>query len=177
MPEFNFEEDVAIDLDNLHEEWRTHAQTRYRYAKEVSHLDKVVKQQNKQIEVNKAKLKAEISKLILKIKGENPKATVQMVDAETANHKDLVPAQKELSEAQDKLINLEYDFYMAKNAVKAFDDRKYALQNEVELWKGNYFAGPQEPKEVKPGKRIIDQARDRKVQQIRKVMNQKRRRR
>ena len=50
---FDFEKENDIDLDNLHEEWRTHSQVRYKYAAEVAHLDKVAKQQRKLIEVKK----------------------------------------------------------------------------------------------------------------------------
>ncbi len=177
MPEFNFDEDVAIDLDNLHEEWRTHPQIRCKYAAEVAHLDKVVKQQNKLIEVKKTKLKMETSKLILNVKEENPKFTVQQVDATIIGHKKLASSQKELSDAQDELIEIEYDLNMARNSLKAFDDRKTALENEVSLWKGNYFATPREERPVEGGKRIMDIAKDEKVQKGRVDVNVKRRRR
>jgi hypothetical protein len=174
MTELNFEQDVAIDLDNLHEEWQTHAQVRYKYATEVAHLDKMVKQQNKLIEVKRSKLKAETGKLILQIKEKNPKATVQMIDAECAEHEKLDPFQKELSCAQDELIDLEYDLNMAKNALRAFDDRKNGLENELILWKRNYFATPREERMIDGGKKIFDSIQERTVKKQRENLNQKR---
>ena len=43
MTELNLEQDVAIDLDDLHNEWAKHAQKRHDYAVEVSYWEDVVK--------------------------------------------------------------------------------------------------------------------------------------
>lgn len=174
MPELNFENDIAIDLDDLHLEWAKHAQTRYDYAVEVAHLDKLAKQQNRLIEVKKTRLTAETSKLILKIKEENSKFTIQQVDAMIANHKDLVPFQRELSNAQEEMINIGYDLNMARNALNAFDDRKYALQDIVKLWIRDYFAAPSEERMAGGGKAFTDPASSEKVRKGRESVNQKR---
>jgi len=173
----NFENDVAINLDDLHEEWRAHAQIRYKYATEVAHLDRVVKRQNKLIDVKRSKLKEATSALILRIKSQDTKMTVQQVDATVSGHKEIEPNVKELSDEQDKLINIEYDLNMAKNALKAFDDRKTALENEVILWTRNYFATPREERMVDGGKRILmmqDRQNDETAQGQRKELNKKR---
>lgn len=172
--DFDFENEVAIDLDNLHEEWRTHASVRYKYASEVAYLDKVCKQQRKLIEVNKVKLKEVTSHLVLDIKQLEPKFTVQQVDATVAGHPEIAPVEKELSETQDKLITLEYDLNMAKNALQAFDDRKTALENEVKLWTRNYFSSPTEERQIDPGKGIAAKGRDKASGKARETMNRKR---
>lgn len=174
--EFDFENEVDIDLDNLHEEWRTHASMRYKYASEVAHLDKVAKQQRKLIEVKKAKLKEASSKLILLIKGDNPKFTVQQVDSTVAGHEYMQLPEKELSDEQDKLIEIEYNLNMAKNALQGFDDRKAGLENEVKLWTRNYFSSPTEERQIDPGKSISAKGRDEASQSARVGMNRKRKR-
>lgn len=171
---FDFENEVDIDLDNLHKEWRIHSSVRYKYSCEVAHLDKVCKQQRKLIEVNKTKLKEAISKLILSIKEKNPKFTVQQVDATAAGHVNLEEPEKELSDVQDKLINLEYDLNMAKNALQAFDDRKTALENEVKLWTRSYFSSPTEERQIDPGKSIVTKGKEEITKEVRKTMNRKR---
>lgn len=178
MPEdeFDFENEIDIDIDNLHEEWRTHASKRYKYAREVAHLDKVVKQQRKLIEVKKAKLKEATSKLILLIKGETPKFTVQQVDATVAGHEYIQIPEKEYSDAQDKLIEIEYGLNMAKNALQGFDDKKPALENEVKLWTANYFSSPTEERQIEPGKSISAKGREEASQNARNTMNRKRKR-
>lgn len=174
MPEFDFENDIAINLDNLHEEWRTHASIRYKYAKEVAYVDKKAKQQRKLIEVKKTKLKEAISKLILQVKGDNPKFTVQQIDATIAGHKQIAPPESELSDAQDELIKIEYDLNMAKNALQAFDDRKEALENEVKLWTRNYFSSPTEERQIESSKSIAAQSKDKATQKARSGMNKRR---
>ena len=172
--DFDFENEVDIDLDNLHEEWRTHAQIRYKYAKEVAYLDMKVKQQRKLIEIKKAKLKEAISKLILQVKGENPKFTVQQIDATIAGHTVAITPEKELSDAQDKLIEIEYDLNMAKNALTAFDDRKEALENAVKLWTRNYFSSPTEERQIKTTESIAAKGRDGITKKARTGMNKRR---
>lgn len=172
--EFDFEKEIDIDLDSLHTEWRTHASIRYKYSKEVAHLDKVCKQQRKLIEVKKTKLKEAVSHLILKVKEENPKFTVQQVDATVAGHVDIESAEKEHSDSQDELINLEYDLNMAKNALQGFDDRKTALENEVKLWARNYYSSPTEERQIEPDKSISAKGRDEASQSARSTMNRKR---
>lgn len=180
MTDLNFEQDVAIDLDSLHEEWALHAHKRKAYADEVAFLDQKIKQQIKLIDVKRTKVKEEAGKLVLQIKGLEPKMTVQQVDATVAGHAQLKPFEKELSDAQDTLINMEYDLNMAKNALKAMDDKKQALENEVILWKNDYFATPREKREIMPGKQtqnIKQEIQDEKTQLGRKVINERRRRR
>ena len=178
MPEneFDFENEVDIDLDDLHNEWNKHARVRYKYASEVAHLDKVCKQQRKLIKVKEAKLKEAVAKLILQIKGLNPKFTVQQTDATIAGHEQIKDTEKALSDEQDNLINLEYDLNMAKNALQGFDDRKVGLENEVKLWTRNYFSSPTEERQIEPGKSISAKGRDEASQSARNTMNRKRKR-
>ena len=180
MSELEFENDVEIDLDNLHEEWRCHAYKRKVYADEVAFLEKQTKQQVKLIDVKKTNVKEATGKLIIQIKGLDPKMTVQQIDATVIGHDDLKPTEKELSDAQDKLIKMEYDLNMAKNALKAMDDKKQALENEVVLWKNDYFSTPREKREITPGKQtqgIKQEIQDEKTQSSRTVVNERRRRR
>lgn len=172
--DFDFENDIAIDLDNLHEEWRTHAQVRYKYAKEIAYLDMKAKQQRKLIEVKKAKLKEASSKLILQVKGDNPKFTVQQIDATIAGHEQIKIPEEELSDVQDESISIEYNLNMAKNALQAFDDRKTALENEVKLWTRNYFSSPTEERQINPNKSISLKSKSEVTQKARTGMNKRR---
>jgi len=180
MTELNFERDVAIDLDDLHMEWAHHAHKRRAYADEVAFLEKQAKQQVKLIDVKRAKLKEETGKLVLRIKESEPKMTVQQVDATIAGHAQLKPFEKDLSDAQNAMIDMEYDLNMAKNALKAMDDKKQALENEVVLWSRDYFSTPREKREIMPGKQaqsIKQEIQDEKTQSSRVAVNERRRRR
>jgi len=182
MAELNFEQDVAIDLDNLHEEWRFQAHKRKAYADEVAFLEKQFKQQTKLIDVKKSLVKKEESRTTIAIKTVNPKATIQQIDAEItlSEDKELKTAISILSDEEDKKIDMEYDLNMAKNALRAMDDKKQALENEVVLWSRDYFSTPREKREIIPGKQfqtIKQEIRDEKTQLSREVVNEKRQRR
>lgn len=160
--EFNFENEISIDLDDLHTEWQTHSQVRYKYASEVSFLDRVLKKMNEEIAIVK-------STLIKEYKIKNVKATVQQTEAFCISHIEYI-------QVRDKQIDIEYDLNMAKNALKAFDDRKTALENEVKLWGANYFSAPNEDRTIKAGKSIAgksiaDKGRDKITQNARSTMN------
>ena len=175
-PELNFSEDVAIDLDDLHMEWARQAQTRKKYADEVAFLTRLIKQHVKLIDVKKAQLKKEESRITISIKTLNAKATVQMIDAELilSNDEGLKVAQLAVFDTEDEKINMEYDLNIAQNALKAMDDKKTAMENEVSLWKGNYFATPRENRDVEPGKIIVKEIQEMTVQKQRKSLNRSR---
>ena len=161
MPELNFEEDKAIDLDDLHMEWAKQGQKRKKYADEVSYLEDVMKKSHEKVKVIR-------SKLILEAKKEGyGNATLQ--EAYYRNHDDHKEAKKEI------LIN-EYNLSMAWNALNAINDLKPALENEVALWKGNYFATPREERMVESGKMISKEIAGEKVETHRTEINQRRRR-
>lgn len=163
MPEendFDFEDEVAIDLDNLHEEWRTHASIRYKYASEVSHLDRVLRKAGEEIATIKARL-------IKQCKEENAKVTIQQIDAFCIENEMYITV-------REKQLDAEYELNMAKNALKAFDDRKSALENEVKLWIANYFSAPTEERQIEPGKSIVAKGRDEASGKARETMNRKR---
>ncbi len=178
-PEFNFSEDVAIDLDDLHNEWATHAHKRKKYADEVAWLDQKIKQQVRLTDVKKSQLKKEEARVIIAIKILNSKATVQQIEAEImlSNDDGLKVAALALSDAEQEKINMEYDLNIAKNALKAMDDKKEALENEVALWSRNYFATPRERRDIPAGKIIENEIAGQKAEVQRTEINRRRSRR
>jgi hypothetical protein len=71
------------------------------------------------------------------------------------------------------LIEAAYQLNIIQSAVRAFDHRKAALENEVKLWLGAYYSGPKEPRDIPGGKRVVDIARDRVASRVRNEMNKK----
>jgi len=165
MTDFDFEKELSIDLDNLHEEWRSHAQIRKKYADEVSHCEKVAKKAHEKVKVVR-------SRLIKECKSNQALSKRLTSDALREAYYRTHPDHEK---AKDDLIQAEYNLGMAWNALKAFDDRKFALENEVKLWSRNYFATPREQREVKPGKRIMDTAKADVTKRGREKVNRKRR--
>jgi len=165
MTELNFEEDQAIDLDDLHEEWRMHSSVRYKYAKEVSHWEKVVKKAHEKVKVARSNIIKEIKKDPVLSKALTSDSLREAHYRTHSDHKT----------AKDEHIAAEWELSMAWNALRAMDDRKFALENEVVLWKNNYFATPTERRDVEPGKRMMETAKDEVVKKGRQKVNAKRR--
>jgi len=163
-PEFDFNNDIAIDLDNLHHEWATHPSDRKRYADEISYLDKVVKKAHEKVKVTRSKLIKEAS--------QNKELKLTSADLREAYYREHDDHKK----AKEELIEAEYNLSMSWNALNAMDDRKYALQDEVKLWIRNYYATPREERMVESGK-IMKEIAGEKVQTHREEMNSRRRRR
>lgn len=139
MTELNFEQDNAIDLDDLHEEWRKHPGIRKKYADEVSYLEDVMKKAHERLKVVRSRL--------IKEAKTNGNTSADLREAYYRDHQDHIDAKEENIEA-------EYNLSMAWNALKAFDDRKIALENEVKLWTNDYWAAPREKRMVESGKGI-----------------------
>ncbi len=157
---FDFENEIFINLDDLHEEWRSHAGKRKKYADEVTHLEKVKQKAHEKVKVVRSQLIKEAKEAKL--------SSADLREAFYREHNDH-------KVAKDNQIEAEYELGMAWNALIAFDDRKYALQDEVKLWIKNYFATPREERMVEGGKRIDDSIKGEKVEKHRKGINRKRR--
>ena len=112
-----------------------------------------------------------------KIKEDNPKFTVQQVTAMAEDDPpELEPFKKELHDMQMELIDLEEECNSARNMLRAMDDRKDALEHEVSLWKGNYFATPRESRETAAGKIMDKEVQGQRTETQRKGTNRSRRR-
>lgn len=155
--EFDFENEISIDLDDLHEEWRKHPGIRKKYADEVTYLEKVKQKTHERVKVVRSQLIQEAKELKL--------TSADLREAYYREHENHVKAKEEQIEA-------EYELGMSWNALTAFDDRKYGLQNEVKLWTRNYFATPREERIVDKGKGIVDSIKDEKAQKHRERINQ-----
>lgn len=153
---FDLENELHIDLDNLHEEWRTHASIRRKYASEVSHLDRVVKKAHELVKVTRSRLIKEAKELKL--------TSADLREAYYREHKDHISARNEQ-------IDAEYELSMAWNALQGLDDRKIALENEVKLWIRNYFSSPTEERQIGPGQKGL--GKDEATQSARKTMNKR----
>ncbi len=168
MTEFNYDEDTAIDPDQLLEEWLGLPASFYDYSAALSEKEKEVKQCWEM-------LKTIRSELILKAKTEeglnNPKATAGEVEA-------YYRTQPEYIKAKDDFINIEYERDMIQNAVNAFYRKEKALGAITNLHKMEWWRGPKEPLELPSGKRIKNRLKKPKSSvEGRREMNKRRRRR
>ncbi len=157
----SYEHDLAIDPDTLDEDWLAQPGLYMRYAQ--AHAQ-AIRERDQVWE----RLKVRRSQLIKEAK-ENGASNAVLQEAYYRDHQD----HKDLKQG---LIDTDYQVNILQGVVVAFAHRKQALENEVKLWLGQYYAGPKEPRELTGGKRIIDMkmaATSRESRKQRTALNEK----
>ncbi len=142
----NYENDLAIDPNNLAEEWLQQPLLFMRYSEELAKARKELSLLHEKVKVTRSELVKEVS--------DNPslapggKATMQTVEAYYRNH-------WKHKQAQTAMIEQEFAVNLLEGAVAAFAQRKIDLENLVKLWLGQYFARPKKPFDLPEGKRLL----------------------
>jgi len=139
MSENDYQSDLHIDPDSLDLEWLRQPQIFMEYAEKASNARADLDRAKENLDVVKAELDRDIRR--------NPgvfnlEKITEPVVAST------IILQREYSEAMEGFVNSKHECDMLMNAVKAFDQRKVALENLVRLHGQQYFAGPREPRDL-----------------------------
>ena len=172
----DYMKELAIDLHRLDEEWAMQPQLYMKYSelaaqaqldrdKAKERLDIVRAEIDDKIRINPLEYGAPVDK------NDNPKLTEAWISG-------TIILQPEYREASDAISQENYKMNIFKAAVSAFDHRKKALENEVNLWSGGYWSAPNLPRDINGGKRFLDAevaARDEKQGEQRKEVNRRRR--
>ena len=147
MKEINFEEEISIDPDALDVEWLNQPKLFLKYAELTS---------DARMEVDKAKERFELVKAELDrdIRLSPEKFNIEKITESVISNTTIL--QKPYQETSDNYIKTKHKADILLSAVKAFDQRKKALENLVQLHGQSYFAGPKEPRdlEMEFGKRV-----------------------
>lgn len=144
--DLNYEEDLAIDPHQLDEEWLKQPSLYMQYAHQSALSQKIRDKAKERLEV----VRAQLDKKIRKDPGKYE--VIKVTETTVAN---AILEQKEYQEAKQDFDELSYDANILQSAVRAFEQRKKALEGLVTLWVGNYFSGPKEPRILDQGKRIL----------------------
>lgn len=163
MEEKEFEKDLGIDPYCLDEEWLKQPGLYMKYSSMAADAQKRRDQLKERLEV----IKAELDKKIRL----TPSSYVTAEKVTETSIAFTILLQPEYKEGVDSLTEANYELNMLQSAVRAFDHKRSALENEVKLWLGSYFSGPKEPRDIPGGKRIIDIARDKVSSRMREEMN------
>lgn len=128
---FDFEQDLQINPDELDVEWLGQASLHMRYGKASSEANRKLKNAEQHVKVIRSQLIKEAKETI-------PKCTDTMAEAFYRDH----PRHKK---AKEDAIEAEYEANLLQNAVFSCSQRKTALEELVRLFSLGYFAGPSEP--------------------------------
>jgi len=145
--ELNYQEDLAIDPHNLEEECLTHPQLNFKYGEALAHAKQERDKAWEKVKVVKAQLtKDALSDPSLCPGGKATNPAVEAYYRSNPNHQT----------AKEDLIDAEFKVSMLETAVFSMSARKNQLASLIQLWVGQWFAGPKEPKEIKDGKRYVE---------------------
>lgn len=162
--EFDYEKDLAIDPHQLDEEWLQQPSLYMRYAQESAMAQKIKDKAKERLEL----IRAQTDK---KIRTDPEQYGLKKVTETTVAN--AILENEEYQQAKNDYDELNYDFNIMQSAVRAFDQRKKALEGIVTLYVGNYFSGPKEPRNLNKGKRYLKKIDDSADKQ-RKGLNFKR---
>lgn len=148
--EYDYDADLAIDPHQLDEEWLAQPGKFMRYSELLADAERKVKHRIENMKLVR-------SQLTIDAKANNPKATVAEIDS-------IVQMNDEHKAAKEAVTQAEYEASILSNAVNAFVHRRKALENMVQLYMGNYFSAPREPRQISAGKRHFQEATRRQVE-------------
>jgi hypothetical protein len=134
-----YAQDIKIDDQLLDVEWCEQPEKMVKYCSIMAEAEKTMDLAKEKLEA----VKAEIDK---DVRSNPAKYGLDKITDKVAEN--TVVLQDQYKEASTAYINAKYEFKMAQGAVKAFEQRKDALENLVKLHGQSYFAGPRVPHDL-----------------------------
>jgi hypothetical protein len=139
MEDLNFEQDTAIDETALDVEWLQQASLLMKYCRHEALCQKKFEQAEANYQITKAELDRDVR--------ENPKKFDLLKETEGAINA-AIRATDEYRDAKVQVTETQYEWNMAKSAVRSLYAKKDALENLVRLHGQQYFAGPSVPRNL-----------------------------
>ena len=139
MTHETYEQRSQIDNNALDVEWLEQPRKFVEISRESAHINAQYDRAKENIDV----LKAEIGTRIRKDPEKYGIEKITEVQVSSA-----ITLDTEFHKAQMDLIDLKEQVAIVAGAVKAFDQRKKALENLVTLYGQEYFAGPKSPRNL-----------------------------
>jgi len=138
--DINYERDIKIDTSALDLEWEDQPVLMMKYTQHAANMRKALDEANQALTIAKAEADRTIR--------ENP-AGYDITRVTEGAIASAILTYKPYIQAYNQYLSAKYEEDMAKGAVQAFNQRKEALENLVQLFRASYFAGPKVPRELK----------------------------
>lgn len=139
MSNLDYEDDIEIDEQSLDVEWLQQAKLFMRYAKYAAETRYAMDLAKEALDVVKATLDQEIRS--------HPDA-YEIAKITEAVVQNAIITHPEHQAEMKKFVAAKYEAELAQAAVRAFDQRKVALENLVRLHGMSYFSGPAVPRNL-----------------------------
>lgn len=137
--ELDYEQDIIIDDSALDLEWLDQPALFLKYSRNLAQCNQRLDEYKQNLDIVKAEADSNIRKNPDKYKID------KITEAVVTN---LILQDEDYQEAYKAYLNAKYEVDIATGAVRAFDQRKSALENLVKLHGQSYFAGPKLPRDL-----------------------------
>jgi len=144
MRKRDYEKDLRITGD-LKEEWKKQASLYSYFAKEYAKADKKKDLMKEKLDIIKAELDLEIRT--------NPKKFIEIPKITEAVVSSLILLQSEYKNAKQEFLDTENEALILNLGVKAFEHKKKALENLVQLCLSERWSEPKEPSMIRSKQR------------------------
>lgn len=141
--EYNYEEELSIDPLALDIEWLDQASLFMRYAEAQADARLEMDQAKENMEQVRAKVDSAVRRGFYASSESGKKE--RLTETQVSN---LVTQHTEYRSAVSDYLTSKHNYEILAAAVKAFEQRRAALENLVKLQGLNYFAGPVEPRDL-----------------------------
>ena len=135
----NYEVDIKLDDTALDVEWLEQPALMMKYSRHCAQME---------FEYDKAKEALDLTKAELDFDIRSSPSHYDINKITESVVFNTIMMSKRFNEANDTMLKAKFEFNIAKNALKAFEQRKEALENMVRLHGQNYFAGPKIPRDL-----------------------------
>jgi hypothetical protein len=161
-PNLNFNTDILIDIHNLEFEWMRQPQLVMSYSEMATKLEAIERKLKRSIDVKRSQLDTECR---TNAANSGDKITEGIVKAYVEEKS------AELKEVK-QLDKITYQLSMVKNALKALEHKKKALEWISQLYLSGYFSTPKEKRISVNDKKISDYLHDRMRDRQREILNE-----
>lgn len=137
----DYEDDIRIDESALDVEWLEQPRLMYKYTRHAAERKQAMDLAKEHLEF----VSAEIAKQIRDVPDEFDLEGVRLTDAIVNS---TVKTDDRYKKAVRRYNQQRFEYDVAQGVVRAFDQRKSALENLVKLHGQQYFAGPSVPRDL-----------------------------
>jgi len=141
ISDFDYSAELSIDPDALDIEWLIQPSLFIKYAEALAEARLELDKNKTELDMIRADIDNEIRQNPIPYSGSDKKPT----ETQIAN---LVIQHPDVQNANDRFIESKHIVELLSLAVRAFDQKKAALENLVKLHGQQYFAGPMEPRNI-----------------------------
>jgi len=146
-----YEDDIRIDETALDVEWLEQPSLMMKYARHCAQMEYNYDKAKEALDLARAELDFDIRS------SPSHYDINKLTEAVVSN---TIMMSKKFNNANDEMLSAKFEFNIAKNALKAFEQRKETLENMVRLHGQNYFAGPKIPRDLSWERKQKQKVRD-----------------